>query len=484
MRRRGVQIVCTIGPASREPEVLERLIDAGMSVARVNFAHGSEDQHRETIQRIRAASRAKDQPVAVLQDLAGPKLRLGELEGERLLLNQGDELTLVCGAAKGNAQRLPVPDPDLALEVRPGGPIVIGDGAVELEVLEVDTPEIRARVLIGGEIASGKGINAPGGLSERPIIDEQDRADLKLGAELEVDLVGVSYVRTPDDLASVRRALRSLGRPAPLVAKIETARALEHLDGIMARTDAVMVARGDLSLEIPYERVPIEQKRIVQAAVRAGRPVITATQMLHSMVSASRPTRAEATDVANAVLDGTDAVMLSDETAVGTDPVRVCRTMARIVEETQTAFPDFPETPLDGIAEELRELVVFSRAAVRTARDVGAAAIVTWSRGGLAARLLSRQRPSVPILAPTRFEDTWRRLALPYGVRPLLCPHGRLRPEQVQAALGKLDAQDLMLVVGHIPGERRRMPWMALVRVSDSEGWNRDPRDAGPFGAP
>ena len=484
MRRRAVQIVCTIGPASSEPETLERLVDAGMSVARVNFAHGSEEEHRETIARIRAASSVKDQPVAVLQDLAGPKLRLGELEGGRLTLNQGDQLTLACGATKGGAQSLPVPDPNLAHEVRPGGPIVIGDGAVELEVLEVDPPEIRARVVAGGEIASGKGINAPGGLSERPIMDEKDRADLRLGVELEVDLVGVSYVRTADDLSSVRRTLRSLGRPVPLVAKIETARALEHLDEVLARTDAVMIARGDLSLEIPYERVPIEQKRIVQAAVRAGRPVITATQMLQSMVSASRPTRAEANDVANAVLDGTDAVMLSDETAVGSDPVRACRTMARIVEETQAAFPDFPETPLDGIGEELRELVVFSRAAVRTARDVGASAIVTWSRGGLAARLLSRQRPRVPILAPTRFGDTWRRLALLYGVHPLLCPQGRLRPEQLQAALGKLDGRDLMLVVGHIPGERRRMPWMGLVRVADSEAWSQDTRDSGPFGRP
>ena len=418
------------------------------------------------------------------KERGGKKKRKGEQEGDRKMKEKGEEKTVDRGEEKGKDKRKAEKEEEIDKEVRKGGKIVNGEGAVELEVLEVDAHRIRASGLIGGGVASGKGSNAAGGLRERPIIDEQGRADLKLGAELEVDLVGVSDVRTPDDLASVRRALRALGRPAPLVAKIETARALEHLDGILARTDAVMVARGDLSLEIPYQRVPIEQKRIVQAAVRAGRPVITATQMLHSMVSASRPTRAEATDVANAVLDGTDAVMLSDETAVGTDPVRVCRTMAQIVEETQTAFPDFPETPLDGMAEELRELVVFSRAAVRTARDVGAAAIVTWSRGGLAARLLSRQRPSVPILAPTRFEDTWRRLALPYGVRPLLCPHGRLRPEQVQAALGKLDAQDLMLVVGHIPGEQRRMPWMALVRVSDSEGWNRDPRDGGPFSAP
>ena len=482
MRRRAVQIVCTIGPASREPETLERLIEAGMSVARINFAHGSPAEHRETIARIRVASRACNQPVAVLGDLAGPKLRLGELEDGPRRLNEGEELVLVCGQAKARGADLPVPDAYLAQEVEAGGPLLIGDGAVELEVLRVNPPEIHARVIVGGEISSGKGVSAPGGVSARPILDDKDQADLELGVELGIDLVGVSYVRTPDDLTNVRRRLRSLGRSVPLVAKIETALALEHLDEMLARTDAVMIARGDLSLEIPYEQVPIQQKRIVRAAVQAGRPVITATQMLHSMVSASRPTRAEATDVANAVLDGTDAVMLSDETAVGVDPVRACRTMSRIVEETQAAFPNFPETGIEGVADELRELVVFSRAAVRTARDVGVKAIVSWSRGGLAARLLSRQRPSVPILAPTRFEDSWRRLALLYGVRPLLCPHGCLRLDQLQATLGKLDGRDLLLVVGHTPGERRRMPWMGLVRVSDEERWCRDPRDVGPFG--
>ncbi|MFQ5513241.1 MAG: pyruvate kinase [Myxococcota bacterium] len=494
MRHRAVQIVCTIGPASREPDRLEGLIEAGMSVARLNFAHGTVEEHRETVGRIRAASQRRGEPVAILQDLAGPKLRLGKLAEGRVHLESGAEVVLICGrdaepTETGSAQptsdpptALPVPDPYLAREVQPGGPILIGDGAVELEVLAVESPEIRARVISGGELSSGKGINAPGGLSARPLLEAKDVADLELGTELGVDLVGVSYVRDPQDLLDVRRRLRSLGRPVPLVAKIETAHALENLEGILAKTDAVMIARGDLSLEIPYERVPMEQKRIVRLAIQAGRPVITATQMLQSMVQASRPTRAEATDVANAVLDGTDAVMLSDETAVGADPVRACRTMARIVEATQAAHPEFPEPDVEGIAAELRELAIFSRAAVRTAREVGARAILTWSRGGLAARLLSRQRPGVPILTPTRDEETWRRLALLYGVRPLLCPRGRLRPEQLQSVLGKLDGQDLLLVVGHHPGETRRIPWMGLVRVLDTEGWERDPRDSGRFG--
>jgi pyruvate kinase len=347
--------------------------------------------------------------VGILQDLAGPKLRIGILEEDRALVSVGSEVTLTTESVQGNASLLPVPDEHLAEEIQVGGPILIGDGAVELEALEIDPPEIRCRVVVGGEVSSGKGVNVPGGLSARPILDDKDRRDLEVGAELGVDFVGVSYVRSADDLTRVRKLLRTLGRPTPLVAKIETALALERLDEILALTDAVMVARGDLSLEIPFERVPIEQKRIVRASMLAGRPVITATQMLHSMMHAPRPTRAEVNDVANAVLDGTDAVMLSEETAVGDDPVRACRTMGRIVEETLEASPEFPEPPLEGISPTLRELLVFARAAVRTARDVGACAILTWSRGGVAARLLSlvarRSRGAPPLAAPTGGSD-------------------------------------------------------------------------------
>ncbi|MEE9278972.1 MAG: pyruvate kinase [Myxococcota bacterium] len=479
MRRRAVQIVCTIGPSSRSVETLRQLIDAGMAIARMNFAHGGPQEQRETVARIRAAAAERDRPVAILQDLSGPKLRLGELHEPRLVLETGTLVTIACDRDKGEPGLLPAPDRYLAQELRPGAPILIGDGSVELEVTHVEPPEIHCRVIVGGEITSGKGISTPGGLSDRPILDERDRADLALGAELGVDLVGVSYVRRASDLEEVRDALAAIGRSGVLVAKIETAVVLDHLDEVLMASDAVMIARGDLSLEIPYERVPIAQKRIVLAAIRAGRPVITATQMLHSMVSAARPTRAEIADVANAVLDGTDAVMLSDETAIGNDPVRACRAMRKIADTTLEAFPDFPETPLEGIPDDLRELLVFSRAAVRTARDTGVIAILTWSRGGLAARLLSRQRPSVPILAPTRFEETWRRLTLPFGCRPLLCPDGVLQLAQVERELGPVDGSDLVLVVSHIPGEQRRIPWMGLVRLADRDGWSRDPRDEG-----
>ncbi|MFI5316011.1 MAG: pyruvate kinase [Myxococcota bacterium] len=477
MRARAVHIVCTIGPASRSPETLRGLIDAGMNVARINFAHGKEVEHRESVLRIRAASATAGRPVAILQDLSGPKIRLGELLPGTVTLESGARLVVACGDAKGDAARLPVPDEYLAAEARVGAPILLGDGAVELEIEEVEGAEIHCRVLVGGSVSSGKGVNAPGAVSTRPILGERDVRDLELGAELGVDLVGVSYVRTEEDVSVVRRALKRLGRPSGLVAKIETKLALENLDAILAGADAVLVGRGALAVEIPFERVPIEQKRIVQAAIRAGRPVITATQMLQSMVTALRPTRAEITDVANAVLDGTDAVMLSDETAVGIDPVRACSAMRRIVEATEEAYPRRPETPLDGVHDELRDLVVFSSAAVRTARECGARAIVTWSRGGIAARLLSRQRPDVPIVAPSRFEDTWRRLALPYGVRPVLCPRGRMSLAELEREVGPLEGQSLLLMVGHNPGESRRVPWMKLVRVADANEWAVDPRE-------
>lgn len=451
------------------------MLDAGMDLARINFAHGTPDEHRDTVARVRQAAQSRGRPLAILQDLAGPKLRLGELEAP-LTLEPGDEVTIDCEAEKGRGAILPLPDAWFASEVRSGDPILLSDGQVELQVRDVNGKRIRCSVVVGGVLTSRKGINAPGGLAERPILDEADRAALQLGAELELDFVGVSYVRTPDDLAAVRQELRRVGRPAPLVAKIETAMALERLDAILAHSDALMIARGDLSLEIPYERVPIEQKRIVAAARRAGRPVITATQMLQSMVSASRPTRAEATDVANAVLDGTDAVMLSDETAVGVDPVRACASMARIIEATADAAPEAPPAGEAGLASELRELQVFAQAAVRTARDVGARAIVSWARGGLAARMLSRERPGVPIVAPTRFEDTWRKLCLPYGVTPLLCPRGRMTRNQLESVLGPVGDLDLLLVVGHVAGEQRRIPWMELVRIVDGQGWTEDPR--------
>lgn len=475
-RHAAVQIVCTIGPASRDPETLARLIEAGMGVARINFAHGTSEQHRETVARIRAAAQRVGRPIGVLQDLAGPKVRLGELDPDPVALAADDHVTLHCGKLKGSAPDLPVPDAFFHEEVRHGGPVLIGDGAVELEVIEIDGHEVSCRVVVGGEVSSRKGVNAPGGLSQRPLLDAKDEADLALGVELGVDWVGVSYVRSADDLRLVRRLHGELGADIPLVAKIETERALSNLDEILANTNAVMIARGDLSLEIPYERVPIEQKRIVRAAIRAGRPVITATQMLQSMTHAPRPSRAEITDVANAVLDGTDAVMLSDETAAGVHPVRACRAMARIVETTLGEFSDFPETSPDGVDDELRDLALFARAAVRTARDAGAVAILTWAQGGLAARMLSRQRPGVPILVPTSHAETVPRLGLSFGVSCVLCPDGRMTREQLVEAIGEFEEEALLLMVGHIAGRQRRIPWMGLVRAADTGDWDQDPR--------
>ena len=474
----AVQIVCTIGPASCEPEILERLASEGMRVARLNFAHGDPDWHRSVFRRLREVSGRVDRPIAVLLDLPGPKVRVGELEASPVELETGTLITLHTELEKGDRERIPVPDRWLCEEAQVGSPIVVGDGLVELEVVEIDAPEIHCRVVVGGAISTGKGVNAPGGRSSRPLLGERDRQALELAAELGVDLIGVSYVRNLDDLLEVRSYMKGLSFRAPMVSKIETASALENLDAILGRTDALMIARGDLSLEIPFERVPLEQKRIALAALRAGRPVITATQMLQSMVDAPRPTRAEVTDGANAVLDGTDAVMLSDETAMGAHPVRACNAMSRILKAT-TLDRDALEVPEPrGLGPELRELAAFSRAAVRTAHEIGVRALVTWTRGGAAARLLARERPGIPILAPTRTEETWRRLSIVYGTYPVYCPGGRLRRTEAEAALGRLDDGDLMMIVTHQAGDGRRIPWMGLVRVGDQERWTVDPADS------
>jgi pyruvate kinase len=455
--------------------MLERLAESGMRVARLNFAHGHPDWHRKVFRRLRELSNRSHRPLAVLLDLPGPKVRIGELEGSPIELETGSTITLHTELEKGDREHIPVPDAWLCEEAVPGVPMVVGDGLVELEVLEIDAPEIHCRVVVGGAISTGKGINAPGGRSSRPLLGDRDRQALELAAELGVDLIGVSYVRNRDDLREVRTFMKGLGYRAALVSKIETAAALENLSAILALTDALMIARGDLSLEIPFERVPLEQKRIALAALRAGKPVITATQMLQSMVHAPRPTRAEVTDVANAVLDGTDAVMLSDETAIGVHPVRACNAMARILKVTTTDRDALEIPEASGLGPELRELAAFSRAAVRTAHEIGVRALVTWTRGGAAARLLARERPKMPILAPTRTEDTWRRLSMVYGTYPVYCPGGRLRRSDMEAALGPLQDNDLMMVVTHQPGDGRRIPWMGLVRVADRDRWSTDP---------
>jgi pyruvate kinase len=393
MSRRRTKILATVGPAQDAPGALERLIDAGVDVLRLNLSHASP---REQAARARRA-RAHKPDIALLADLCGPKLRLGDLR-EEITIATGDTITL----GKGG---VPVGDPTLYARVRAGDPIYVADGTIGLEAKEVTADSVTCRVVVGGTLRSRKGINLPVDTSSLPVLTDKDRADLADLAVLDADFVAVSYVRHERDLEDVRK-LTSL----PLVAKIEKQQALERIDAILAVADAAMVARGDLGVEIPIERVPAAQKRLIRAANCAGRPIVTATQMLVSMVTSPLPTRAEVTDVANAVLDGTDAVMLSEETAVGRDPVAAVDMMTRVLLETEP-LPGAHDNPSHSI-----QANALAAAAARLAEDISAAAIVAPTRTGESARRLAAFRPRRPILAYSRVPATTRQLRLAWGV--------------------------------------------------------------------
>jgi len=474
---RGVKIVCTLGPATTDEAALARLVDAGMDVARLNFSHGSHAEHGARMETLRRVAEARGRPVALLQDLQGPKVRIGEMAPGTELAS-GGRFVLERGQGAGDAERACLDDSVFFEEVEPGDRLLLSDGAIELEVAQVEAGRAVCRVLAGGPLASRKGVNVPRGLLARPILDERDRADLAYGAERGVDLVAVSYVRNADDLRTVRRELRALGARTPLVAKIETAAAVENLEEILDATDAVMLARGDLALETPFERVPLVQRRILDRARRRGRPVITATQMLVSMVREPRPTRAEVADVAHAVLDGSDAVMLSEETAVGRDPARAVATMARIAAAAENE-PERRVVDAEGLAPELHALGVMAAAAARTAEQIGARALLAWTRGGLGARLLSRASRRLPILAPTRSAAVARRLQVVRGVTPVPAEDGTLDPAEVREVLGTSAEDDSLLVVlGHEHGPGgRRVPWLRVGRLDEPDAWVRDPGD-------
>jgi pyruvate kinase len=390
------KIVATLGPATDKPGALEALLEAGVDVVRLNLSHAAPREHAERLRRLRALAPR----VAVLADLGGPKLRLGDLPAE-ITVEPGQSITL------GGAD-VPVAEPTFRDRVRPGDPVFIADGTVYLEAAEISAAGVICRVITGGVLRSRKGVNLPNDASELPCLTEKDRRDLAEMDLIAPDYIALSYVRHERDLAEAR-ALTSL----PLIAKIEKQQALDRLEAIVAASDALMVARGDLGVEIPIERVPASQKRLIRAANLAGRPVITATQMLVSMVSSPLPTRAEVTDVANAVLDGTDAVMLSEETAVGRDPAGVVCMMARVLAETEPLL-----APHQGPTRLVPENAI-AYAAVQLANDLGANAIVAPTRTGVSALRLAAFRPRQPILAYSRVKETTRRLGLARGVTPI-----------------------------------------------------------------
>ena len=419
---RRTKIVITLGPASRKPDVLRSLIEAGVDVVRLNFSHGTREQHEEAINLVRDMADALDRPVALLADLAGPKIRIGEFEGDGVTLAAGDRFVLTTRDVKGNQQGVSVNYPGLPGDLKPGEPVLLNDGLLELRVERIDGPDVLTTVVVGGRLTSHKGVALPMTKLSLPCLTQKDRADLKFGLEQGIDFVGLSFVRRAEDVADARKVIADMGYDTPICAKIELHEALDHLEAITEAVDALMVARGDLAVDTSFERVPMIQKRLIRLANQAGKPVITATQMLRSMVDNPRPTRAEVTDVANAVFDGTDAVMLSEESAVGLYPVETVRVMDRIVRAAEAEM-DLGGALLrrERMAEQGRLIPsAVARAACFIAHDIAAAAILTPTSSGRTARAVARYRPSQPIVAITPDQATYRRLALSWGVTPIL----------------------------------------------------------------
>jgi pyruvate kinase len=412
---RSTKIVATIGPASREPEVLRQMVEAGMDVARLNFAHGSPDQHAETVERIRTAAQAAGREVAVLQDVPGPKLRLGPVAGGVAQRAVGAGVTLVPGEEEEPTDgRLPVAWPGFSELVEPGQVVYLADGAIRLRVREVVGDEVRTTVEVGGSLASRQGINLPNVTVSLPAVSGDDLALIDAGVAMGVDFIALSFVRRREDLEPVRRHLGD--RAVPLIAKIEKPLAASNADDIIDEADGVMVARGDLGIELPIEEVPLVQKRILQLAGRHLKPSITATQMLESMVQSTRPTRAEVADVANAIFDGTDAVMLSQETAIGHYPVEAVSMMASIAMATERQLP-YGRFLTERASRGDDEAATIAFGAVGATYQLGLKALVVPTMTGGTARVISAHRPQAPVLALSPRPEVVRRCCLLWGVR-------------------------------------------------------------------
>ena len=426
LQHRRTKIICTLGPASFAQEIIEKMIRAGMDVARLNFSHGSHEQHLQTLLSLRAAAKAVGKPVGVLQDLCGPKVRVGQMPGGGVDLVAGQAVDFFVPSAQSRMQEggLPVDYEGLAADVRKGNVILFDDGALEATVVEVEAGRVRVEMIRGGKLKSRKGMNLPGVAISAESVTRKDLEDLDWGITHGVDWVALSFVRQAADLLAVKRRLEGEEHAPLIIAKIETPEGVEHATAILDLADGIMVARGDLGVELPFEQVPAVQKRLIRVANRAHKPVITATQMLESMVVNARPTRAEATDVANAVMDGTDAVMLSGETAAGANPVGAIDAMARIVVQAELAMIEagggYAAQARDSVAAGLHDALALG--AERMARAVGAGVIVCATIGLNTARALSASRPVQPIIGMTPDIRSLGRLCLLWGMQPVWCP--------------------------------------------------------------
>jgi len=421
MEFRHSKIVCTIGPASRSPRIIGRLLRAGMDVARLNFSHGSHEEHAQSIGILRAAAAEQKKPIAILADLQGPKIRTGALAGGGpVQLRAGQQFVITTARILGDSTRVNTTFTPLPREVHRGDRILVSDGLIELCVRQVRGNEVICEVVNGGALGQNKGINLPGVKLRVPALPPKDRVDLAFALKQGANYIAVSFVRRAEDVLAAKSLIRRAGADTPVIAKLEKPEAIENLDAILRVTDGVMVARGDLGVEMNPERVPVVQKTIIARAREFRRPVITATQMLESMTENPRPTRAEASDVANAIFDGSDAVMLSAETASGKYPVEAVSMMARIIEEAEASITEFPRPSMQEqlkVAETVAELVCHA------SRELHMKLIAVFTHSGFTARLVSRYRPLVPIVAFSPEAETRRRMALIWGVLPRNIPN-------------------------------------------------------------
>ena len=454
---RKTKIVCTIGPASDSFQVLEKLAQAGMDVARLNFSHGTYEEHARRIDNVRRVSEKLGRPLGVLQDLPGPKIRTGKLKTEKVWLQDGAEITLTTESILGDEHRVSVTLNSLARDVSPGDSIFVNDGIIRLEVQDTTDTEIRCVIAAGGILTQMKGINVPGVRLSTEAVTDEDLRHLAFGLEHGIDFVALSFITNAHDVKRAREFIRKNGADVPVVAKIERSDALKNIDEIIEATDIVMVARGDLGVEVPLPRVPIEQKRIVSKCNAVGKPVIVATQMLMSMVSAPRPTRAEASDVANAIFDGADAIMLSEETTVGDYPVQAANTMAEIATEAAGALPyqAILSAKVDSVIPQPDDAI--SYAAVSIAEQVGANAILAFTTSGSTAMRVAKYRPKCPVLAIATTERVLRRLSLVWGLTPVLTGEYRSMEElyatgsDIARRAGVAGTGDLVVMTAGVP---------------------------------
>ncbi len=451
------KIIATIGPTSESVSMLKELITHGMNIARLNFSHGTHDEHLQRINNIRQASAEVGIPVAIMLDTKGPEIRTGTLKENKITLTAGEIVTLTTADIIGDAKRFSINYNNLPNDVSVGSQILLDDGLIALSVIAIDGQEISCRILNTGELSNHKGVNVPNTIVKLPAVTEKDRADIAFGIAQQVDFIAASFIRSAKDVLEIRRILEEAEADIHIIAKIENAQGVENLDEILEAADGLMVARGDMGVEIPAEEVPLVQKKMIAKCNKVGKPVITATQMLDSMIRNPRPTRAEASDVANAIFDGTDAIMLSGETAAGKYPLEAVKTMNNIAQITEKALNYEHLLLQNNHMASLSTTAAIGYATCMTASNLQAAAIITATESGSTARMISRFRPSSPIIAVTSSEKTLRKLILSWGVTPLLGEKVKDTDTMIDNAItaslqsGFIERGDLVVLTAGVP---------------------------------